>query len=531
MQNEEPEFRRDSALRAFDSLAELPSVSPINGRIMGWYPVIRPERLPALACGLAAESRAWARTPISTRLKVLKQLRTALACASDSLAHTIARETGKPIVEAYGAEIIPTLRQLEWLEQNAERVLAPEPLQRFPRRRYIEHVPYGVVGVISPWNYPLFLSLPTIAAALVAGNAVLWKPSELALASAQTILALFAQTGAKELVRCASGGPDVGAALLTSGCDKYVFIGSTATGRQVLATLGSLLKPAVAELSGVDPMVVCEDADLEIAVRAAIWGRVCNSGQTCMAPRRIFVQCRIYETFLERARRHLRSLRIGDPLDPQTEVGPLRTEQALHEAEVVVDDALRQGARLLCGGKEISGDGYYFEPALLADCDELMEVFQRDLFAPIVAVASFRNDEEAIACANEAAGMLTASVWTRDMPRGREIASRIRAGVVSLNDVVLPGAQPDVPFGGHGRSGYGRMRGAAGLREMIQPRAVDEGPPTQWPRMHLYPYREGTINVLRAVTRWAVSTGLERFTAMREFGAAVARYQRRDRCG
>lgn len=531
MRSEDPNFGRDPAARAFDSLAEMPSVSPVDGRIMGWFPVTRPDRLPVLVQELAAEVGGSEPRPLAERRQLVHELREALAKAAEPLARTISRETGKPLVEVYGAEIVSTLRQLDWLERNAGRVLATEVLQWFPRRRVVESAPHGVIGVISPWNYPLYLSLPTVAAALIAGNAVLWKPSELALETAHAITALIGETSAGPLVQMAAGGPAVGEALLESGCDKYVFVGSSATGRQVLETLGAQLKPAVAELSGVDPMVVCDDADLDLAVRSAVWGRVCGAGQTCMAPRRIFVQRAIYDAFLDRARRHLQSLRIGDPLDPQTEVGPLRTSQALTDAAAIVEDALLHGARLLCGGHTLSGSGFYFEPTLLADCNPLMNVFRRDVFAPIVAVAPFSSDEEAVTQANDSPGMLTASIWTRDPRRGRQLANQISAGVVSINEVILTSAEPDVPFGGSGQSGNGRMRGAAGLREMVQTKVIDEGPPGFWPRRHLFPYRAGTLQILQAATRWTTSGGVGRLRAAREFGAAVASYQRRGRCG
>lgn len=522
---------RDPARQAFENLTELPSVSPVDGRIMGWYPVVRTDRLPALVERLAAEGTGWGRQPLQRRLRFLRELRARLVEAAEPLARTIARETGKPIVEVYGAEILSTLRQLEWLERNAGRVLAPEVLQRFPRKRVIQGAPHGVVGMLSPWNYPLFLSLPTIAAALVAGNTVLWKPSELALATAHAIMALFDGTSAKALVQLAGGGPDVGAALLRSGCDKYVFIGSSTTGKTVLETLGALLKPAVAELSGVDPMIVCDDADVDLAARSAVWGRVCGSGQTCMAPRRIYVQRPSYEAFLERARRHLQSLRLGDPLDEHTEVGPLRTARALDFAEQVIDDALLQGGRLVCGGRAVSGAGFFFEPTLLADCNELMRVFRSDVFAPILAVAPYASDEEALTRANAVPEMLTGSVWTGNPRRGAQIADRLRAGVVSVNEVVLPSAAPDVPFGGSGRSGYGRMRGAAGLREMVQPKVIDSGPPRFWPRLHLFPYRAGTLGILQASVGSASAEGMGRLHAVRRLSTAVARYQRRGRCG
>jgi acyl-CoA reductase-like NAD-dependent aldehyde dehydrogenase len=437
----------------------------------------------------------------------------------------LCREIGKPVVEVYGGELLPTLRALAWLERHAGPALAPQRLRRFPSSRMLEWEPYGVVGLISPWNYPLFLTLPIIAAALAAGNTVLWKPSELALAASQAVFGVIQAAGLAEVVRMLPGGPALGEAVVDAGCDKYVLVGSARTGRRVLERLGSRLTPAVAELSGVDPMIVCGDADVETAARSAAWARVSGAGQTCMSPRRLLVHEGVYPRFLEACREVLRSVRLGDPEDPRTELGPLRTEELRRAAAEAVEEAVAGGARRLCGGRPCGGTGFYLQPALLADCEWDMRAFREDLFAPVLAVRPVRSVEEAVEAAKNSPYALTASVWTRSRARGREIARALRGGVVSVNDVLLPGADPETPFGGSGASGYGRTRGEAGLREMVRPRVADEGPAEWVPRRHLFPYRPGTLSILSALTaREAAGGTLERLRTVGRLYGAVRRF-------
>jgi succinate-semialdehyde dehydrogenase / glutarate-semialdehyde dehydrogenase len=509
----------------FPHREELPAISPVNGRPIGWFPVDSPDRVPERRARLQREAPAWAAVPLAHRRRGLRRLREVLTGRIDELAWSLGREIGRPLVEALGAEILPTIRGLAWLERHSGRALAPE---RLKPGRVQEWEPYGVIGLLTPWNYPLFLSLPVIAAALVAGNVVLWKPSELAVASSHLIYHLLIEAGLGHAVEMAAGDRAVGAAVIEAGCDKYAVIGSAAMGRELLPRLGRQLKPAVAELSGCDPMLVCADADLEAAASAAVWGRMTGAGQTCMAPKRLFVHASLYTVFLEEVRERLGSLRIGGPTDPRTELGPLRSEELRQSALAAVQDAVRRGAWLVHGGHALPGPGYYLEPALLAGCSDAMRVMREDLLAPVLAVSPVASMDEAVSRANGSPSALTASVWTRDRQRGLALARRLRGGLVSVNDVILPGADPGTPFGGSGDSGYGRTRGAAGLREMVRPRVVDAGPPRWRPRPHLFPYREGTPAVLRAVAALEGASGWRRGRELRELLAAIGGYRRKE---
>lgn len=502
---------------------ELHSVSPVDGSLVGSYRVTAPGEVPLLLRRLRKQQERWRETPVRERVAKLRALRVRMADRAPDLAGILGREAGRPVVESYGAEILPTLNALEWLERNAGRVLAPERLKRWPPRVQ-EWEPYGVVGLLSPYNYPLFLSVPAIGAALAAGNAVLWKPSELAPGVSKLIHDLLQECGLGQCVQMVVGGPEQGEAVVEAGCDKYVLVGGVETGRRVLSRLGRLLKPAVAELSGVDPMVVCADANLELAADAAVWARIVGAGQTCMGPKRILVERPAYEHFTQLVLQRVRSLRVGEPLDPSTEVGPLRTEKAREHAQHLVQDAVSRGARLLWGGDVPDLGGCYLTPTLLTDCTDAMRLFQEDLLAPVLALSPVDDTEEAVERARGCAFALTASVWTRDRRRGERLARRLPGGVVSINDVILGAADGGTPFGGGGDSGYGRTRGAAGLREMVRPRVLDTGPPERLPRRHYFPYRAGTLEILKGLT--ALKGAGSRANALQMLARAVARYGR-----
>lgn len=502
---------------------DIPSVSPVDRLVLGWHRAAAPEEVRLAHHWLRRMAGEWSGAPVRDRLRLLRRLRRALGDRSEALAAVLAREIGRPVVEAYGGEILPTLKALAWLERHAERALRPRVLSRFPRR-VVEWQPHGVVGLLSPWNYPLFLSVTGIAWALAAGNTVLWKPSDLALETSALIGEALHAAGLEAVVKLVPGGDATGEAVVEAGCDKYVLIGSAETGRAVLGLLGEALRPAVAELSGIDPMLVLPDADLETAARSAVWARMTGAGQTCMAPKRVYVDAGVYDRFLRIAAEEVDRLRVGDPLDSRTEVGPLRTEALRQEAVSAIEEAVRLKARLITGGDMVPGRGCYLRPALLAGCDERMRVFREDLLAPVLAVSPFRTTEEAVTRANSAPGVLTASVWSRR--EGRPVAKRLHAGVVSVNDVMLPGAEPGVPFGGAGGSGYGRMRGAEGLREMVRPRVLDDGPPRALPRMHLFPYRAGTLEILRASAETEAADGWAgRVRGLRKLWSAARDYR------
>lgn len=480
---------------------------------------------------LRAAGEAWAAQPLRVRLEVLARLRKGLADRADELTQLLAEEIGRPVTEGYAAEILPTLACLRWLERRAGSILAPRVLRRWPARRVQRWEPYGVIGLISPGNYPLFLSVASLGPALAAGNAVLWKPSELAPCLASAVKEILDRSGVGDAVSLVLGGPAAGEAVVDAGCDRVVFIGSSRTGRRVLSRLAEHGTPAVAELSGCDPALVLADANLGETVAALVWARCVGAGQTCLAPRRIYVEEAIYERFLETTDRCLARLRVGDPFDPRTEVGPLRSEVLLRSAEEAIAASVRAGARLVRGGRRAAdpsaGDRYYLAPTLLADCREDMPVLMDDLAGPVVTVLPVASAAAGLARINARRDGLTASLWTAGRARGTTLAAALPGAIVSVNSVLLPAADPAVPFGGRGASGYGRLRGGAGLLEMVRAR-VDETPglPGGWnplgPGRAGFPYAAGTLELLRAVTAWSTRPGLHQTHALWQ---AVRRYQ------
>jgi succinate-semialdehyde dehydrogenase/glutarate-semialdehyde dehydrogenase len=507
-------------------LREAPSVSPVDGGVVGWYPITPPEGVAPRLAALRRAAAAWGELPLPERLRALRRLRRELAARADGLAAMLAREGGKPAVEACGAELLPTLRYLHWLERHAARLLAAE---RLPGRgRRVEYRPFGVVGLLTPWNYPVFLPVTTAAAALAAGNGVLWKPSELALGSSALVAEAVGAAGLGAVLAAVPGDAATGAALVEAGCDKVVFIGSEAVGRRVLARLAARLIPAVAELSGNDPLLVCADADLPAAARCSVWARCTAAGQTCLAPRRLYVEEQAYPRFLALLEEGVRALRTGSPLEPGCEVGPVRTAALREEALAAIAEAVAGGARLLCGGEALPGGGYGMRPALVSGCTERMRLFREPLHAPVMAVAPISSAEQAAAGLSRDPRVLTASVWTRNRRRAAALVAALPGSVVAVNDVLLPAARPEVPLGGCGISGWGRLRGAAGLREMVRTCTTDAARAGGWPgppRRHLYPYRPGTAALLRAAVRLAGGAGAP---ALAELLAALRAYGREE---
>jgi len=464
------------------------------------------EKLAELACATPEEVHeavrrarqaqpSWQALSVAERVAVLKRFQRKLSERRDQVATLISREAGKPTAEAMTTEILVVLDAAEFCIRTAHSFLRDEPLphgnlaMKTKRGRLVRE-PYGVIGIIAPWNYPFSLPATETLAALVVGNAVVLKPSELTPLVALELQKLLVEAGLNpDLIQVVIGAGPVGGALLESDIDKVVFTGSVATGKRVAEIAARRLLPAVLELGGKDPMIVLEDADLDGASSGAVWGSMVNAGQTCLSIERCYVQRSVYERFLELCRQKIEKLRVGEGLGSEVEMGPLIQERQVHTVEEHVTDAVTRGARLLAGGRRMTNLGpNFYAPTLLADVTHEMRVMREETFGPVLPVASFDTDDDAVALANDSEFGLAASVWTGNRKRGEAIASRIKAGTVMVNDAISGFGIAEAPHGGFKQSGIGRTHGKLGLDEMVQVKYVDVDLLPRMPKVWWYGY-------------------------------------------
>ena len=382
------------------------------------------------------------------------------------------RRNGQADREAYTTELLLGVEQLAWLARNAEYVLAPERVRYgipylVHKRAHVVHEPIGVVGVISPWNFPFSIPLTQTATAVAAGNAVVVKPSELTPLSGAWVADVFAEAGAPDgLVSVVQGGGETGAALVDApGVSKLIFTGSAATGRKVAAAAGARLCPVTLELGGKDPMLVLRDADLGRAIEGAAWGSFANCGQVCVGIERIFVARDLHARFVDGLAARARMLRIGRGDEPGIDLGPLITERHRSKVEDLVAEALERGAEAVTGARrpDVGLPGWFYEPTVLVGGDPGARIEREEIFGPVVTVQPFDGEDEAVALANSTSFGLGASVWTRDPKRAAALASRIEAGMVWTNDLGYSYGAGPAPWGGRKESGLGRTHSKHGL--------------------------------------------------------------------
>jgi len=477
----------------------LVSCNPATGEILLEIRADSEEEVAAKVASAREAAEGWRVTSLSNRLTTIRRLHDRLARSAEQIARGLSAETGRPLQESLGAEVIPTLRGLDYLCRKAPSLL--KPTRPTGQRTWMVPEPYGVIGIIGTWNYPLFLNLIPLCQALAAGNAVVWKPSELAILSARETQRLLESIGLPPgVVEIVYGDAEAGRALTQAACDKYLFTGGVQTGRAILAELARSGKPSVMELSGNDAFIVCADAPLKLAARSAVWARVSNAGQSCIAPQRFYVDQRAYGPFLQQVKREL------EALQPH-ELTPLRTASARDRCHRLVRDAIENGACLLHGGAvDPENPGLFYPPTLLADCEDRFAVMAEDLFGPVIAVCPVQDDQEAVARANANPMALGASVWTGDRKRGAALAKQLRVGLVSVNSVLLDAAHPAVSFGGMRASGFGKQRGAQGLEEFVVRKVVALHRQGGTPR-HLFPYLPAAVPLLLATARMRLPGG------------------------
>jgi succinate-semialdehyde dehydrogenase/glutarate-semialdehyde dehydrogenase len=465
---------------ADDRTAYIESIDPSSEEVIGRFEVTQPDQLTDIFARARQAQREWAARPMRERCQAIRRLRDAIYERREEIANVISRETGKPRVEALFAEILLALDTADFFARNAARWLRPErvPYHNIALKTksgWLMYEPYGIVAVISPWNYPFSIPLSQLVPGVLAGNAVLLKPSELTPWCGALVGELFEKAGVPDgLVQVLQGAAEIGAALVEAGPDKVFFTGSVATGRRIAETCGRKLIPSALELGGKDAMIVLADADMDIASSAAVWGAYTNCGQACLSVERIYVEQGVADRFTELCVEKSRKLRLGPPGDPDAEIGPMIRERQVERVELQLRDAVTRGARILTGGRRQPDLGRnYFEPTVAAGVDHSMQLMQEETFGPVLAIRPVANAEEAVQFANDSPFGLSASVWTGDVRRGREIAAQLHAGSVMVNDVASYYGVTEAPHGGRGVSGWGRSHSRLGLLEMVQVKYVD----------------------------------------------------------
>jgi acyl-CoA reductase-like NAD-dependent aldehyde dehydrogenase len=457
-------------------MSSLRTYAPATGALLAELPVTSDDEVRRVVARARKAQRAWAVLPVPERSARVMRLRDALAQRADELVETLARECGKPRHEALVHEVTSLLDLVAWSCKNAPEALAPQHLALHlmkHRTSEVHFVPRGVVGVVSPWNFPLVIPMGSVATALLAGNACVVKPSEVTPLVAIKAKEIYDSTGLPEdLFGLVLGFGATGQSLIDSGIDYCVFTGAVETGHKVAAACGARLVPCTMELGGKAPLIACEDCDLERTARAVVFGGFANSGQVCIAVERVYAHDRVYDALVERVRVLVGELRQGDPSRDYVDIGAITFPRQIEVAQAHIEDARRKGARVVCGGHRVDGRGQFFEPTVLADCNHTMTAMKEEIFGPVVPMMRVSSDDEAISLSNDSHLGLNAYVFSKSHDRARRIGERIEAGNVVVNDVLSNYATVEAPFGGIKQSGFGRVHGTEGLRDMCHRKHV-----------------------------------------------------------
>ena len=414
----------------------------------------------------------WSALTYKERAKYLLEVRDRLLDNAEQVVGIICAETGKQPSEAVTTELMAVCETMDWYARHGAAALrdqsvAPGTLAH--KKAWKRYQPMGVIGVISPWNYPFTLSMTPIVTALFAGNTVVLKPSEVTPTVGLEIGRLFADGAHPDIVQVVTGAGATGEALVRGGTDKIVFTGSVRTGKRVMAAAAESLTPVLLELGGKDPMIVCDDADVARAAKGAVWGSMQNAGQTCMSVERAYVTEAIYDEFVDRVVIEASAIRQDDT---GGDIGSMTFEPQVEIVERHVADAVDKGATVLTGGHRIDREGLWYPPTVIVDVDHTMDIMRDETFGPVLPIMKVRDAEEALRLANDSPYGLNSSVWTADEDLGLSIADLLEAGNVCINDCIVSYAVTGLPFGGVKESGIGRVHGAEGLREFCHVKSV-----------------------------------------------------------
>lgn len=513
--------------------ATIPCTDPATGDRLGEVPALTPDEVRERIARARKAQVEWSQTPFAERRKVLARMLDMLLAQADSLCEEICRDAGKTLHNAMLGEIWPIAEKLRWTIKHGEKHLRRETVSSgllAHKRAVIEYHPLGVIGVITPWNFPLQNIMGPTIPALFAGNAVIIKVSEWTSWSAapfqRCLDRCLKDCGySPDLIQVITGYADTGAALVSGGVDKIVFTGSLGNGKRVIEGSAETLTPVILELGGKDPMIVCDDADLDQAAHAACSAAFIASGQMCLAAERTLVFDAVYDEFVAKVKDIGLRLRQGAPLSGKlVDVGAMTMPAQVEIVEALVQDAISKGARVIAGGGRAKqkSSKQFFEPTILAEVTEDMRIMHEETFGPVMAITRVKNEDEAIRIANSIDYGLSSSVFSKDHRRARRIADQIVAGSTCINDWALMYMVQDLPFGGVKGSGFGRLNGGEGLRACTNVKAVIEDRLPIHRAIELFPGRRYDYEVTREGVRLLYTKGLaNKLDALVGFGRAL----------
>ncbi len=458
----------------------LRSIDPANGRELASFPELDEAGIESALGKAWAVRSAWRDAGIEMRTSLLRHAAGVLRADRARYAALLTAEMGKPIVEAE-AEIEKCAWTAAWIADNAARLLADQRIESTATESYVRYQPLGLVLAVMPWNFPFWQAFRAALPALAAGNVMLLKHSSNVPQSALAIEEVFREAGFPDGVfqTLLIGSAAVERIVADDRVAGVTLTGSDKAGSLVAAAAGKALKKTVLELGGSDPFIVLADADIDAAAAVACRARNQNNGQSCIAAKRFIVEEAVADEFERKFAAAVAALKVGDPTDRASQVGPLARADLVDDLERQVRESVKLGARAVVGGKRVPGDGYYFEPTVLTNVRPGMPAYHEETFGPVAAVIRVKDADDALRVANDTVFGLGSDVWTRDIERAKDLATRIEAGMVFINGMVASDAR--LPFGGVKRSGYGRELSDAGIKEFTNIQTVWIGPAVQAP--------------------------------------------------
>jgi acyl-CoA reductase-like NAD-dependent aldehyde dehydrogenase len=500
----------------------LESFNPATGELVGTVETITPAKVQAVVDDVAEVQPFWAQLSLEDRARYMRRAADILLEEMDELAELLTAEQGKPRVESYTMELLPTVDSLRWIADNGPEILGDEKLSMPPflktKRAKFSFEPMGVVGVIAPWNYPWSIPFGEVAIALMAGNGVVLKPASLTPMIGERIRMLFEKAGFPEgLVRTVHGGGRIGDALVKSTAAKIFFTGSVEVGKKVGVECAKRMKGSVLELGGKDPQIVCADADLANAISGAVWGGFANAGQTCSGIERVYVVQDVADRFIEGVVRETERLTVADPREWTTEIGPMVSDEQAEIVTELVDDAVKSGAKRLTGGPvKVKGmKGTFIAPTVLVGVTHEMRIMNEEIFGPVMPIVTVASEEEAIRLANDSEFGLGASVWTKDRAKGERMAREIQSGMVWVNDHSFSHGACQCAWGGVKDSGLGRSHSKFGFYECVNVKQLTWEP--GWTRdMWWQPYDRDLADAIRTSAKLMYGRNGGRIDALRE---------------